>query len=394
MSRAHSTIGIAHARLAAAAAAALLGCNAAPASAAEVTLCTDLGRIVVELAEARAPLHTANFLAYVDSGFYTGTVFHRVVPGFVVQAGGVDRELAERATLPPVANESGNGLSNVRGSVAAARSADLSSATSQFYVNLVDNPRLDEPGYTVFGRVTEGMDVVDRIAALPTAAQAPFARDVPQPPPAIRSAARLDRAALEAFDALGTYAPPGARAAALAERIRAAAAAGEHAGALQAVAQYRAICGPPTAEIALLEARAAFATGAAARARYVLDDLLAVVDESDWAYAEARALRADPHGASALAPPAPLGPCTPPAAPAVPQAATADHNAMAAARARITSFFGDADVYAACLAEVAADAARPATERGAARAERERALGEKERLVAAFNAALREFRQR
>src|SRR5690606_41329979 len=111
-------------------------------------------------------------------------------------------------------------------------------------------------------------------------------------------------------------------------------------------------------------------------------------------YAEARAWRADPHGASALARRAPVGPCKGPETPIVPQGATADHNTMASARARITSFFEEADVYAACLAELAADEARPATERGAARTERERALADKERLVASFNAALREFNER
>jgi hypothetical protein len=144
----------------------------------------------------------------------------------------------------------------------------------------------------------------------------------------------------------------------------------------------------------LLEARAVLATGAEARARYVLDDVLAVADESDAAYAEARALRADPHGTSALTPPAQLGRCAAPATPSVPRGATVEHNAMAAARARIASFFIDADLYAACLAELAADAGRPAAERSAARAERERALGEKELLVASFNAELREFRKR
>src|SRR5690606_20391984 len=119
-----------------------------------------------------------------------------------------------------------------------------------------------------------------------------------------------------------------------------------------------------------------------------------VLDERDRAYAEARALRADPHGASAVVRPAPGGACKPPATPVVPQGATADHNAMASARARITSFFEEADVYVACLDELAADEARPAAERGAARAEREHALEEKERLVASFNAELREFNER
>src|SRR5690606_14675302 len=198
---------------------------------------------------------------------------------------------------------------------------------------------------------------------------------------------------LEALNAPETYGA-GDPAVALAERIRAAAAAGEHTSTLEAIAQYRAICGPPTAEIGLLEARAAFAAGADARARYAPDDLLAVLDEHDRAYAEARALRADPHGASALARRAPVGPCKGPETPIVPQGATADHNTMASARARITSFFEEADVYAACLAELAADAARPAAERDAAHAERERALAEKERLVPSFNAELSEVPQR
>jgi hypothetical protein len=171
---------------------------------------------------------------------------------------------------------------------------------------------------------------------------------------------------------------------------------GEHLGTLEAVAHYRALCGPPTAEIGLLEARAAFATGRDERARYVLDDLLAASDALDAFYAEARALRDDPHGtsANALARPAALAGCKAPATPDVPQGASADHNAMAAARAQIASFFVAADVYAACLAELATDAARPVAERSTARAERERALGAKALLVASFNTELLVFRSR
>ena len=137
----------------------------------EVAVCTDNGRFVIELADAQSPKHVENFLRYVDMSYYAGKVFHRVMPGFVVQGGGLDRQLRARPTLPPVPNESSNGLSNVRGSVSAARTTDPNSATSQFFVNLEDNTALDagaNPGYTVFGRVKEGIQVVDAISRLPT----------------------------------------------------------------------------------------------------------------------------------------------------------------------------------------------------------------------------------
>ena len=140
------------------------------AYATDVAVCTDRGRAVLELADTQAPLQVANFLKYVDMGYYSGLVFHRVKAGFVVQGGGVDRQLHGRPTLPPVANESSNGLSNRRGTVAAARTEDPNSAAAQFFVNLEDNPALDggaKPGYTVFGRVKEGFAVFDQISRLP-----------------------------------------------------------------------------------------------------------------------------------------------------------------------------------------------------------------------------------
>jgi cyclophilin family peptidyl-prolyl cis-trans isomerase len=129
---------------------------------------TSLGDIVVELDADAAPLTVANFEQYVEDGFYDGTVFHRVVAGFVVQGGGFEPGLVEKETRPPIANESFNGLLNKRGTLAMARTADPNSATSQFYFNLVDNPALDASfeqfGYTVFGTVVEGLAVVDQIA--------------------------------------------------------------------------------------------------------------------------------------------------------------------------------------------------------------------------------------
>ena len=139
-----------------------------------VVIETSYGDIRVALNPAKAPLTVDNFLGYVKSGFYAGTVFHRVMPGFMIQGGGMDAKLVEKPTRPPVKNEARNGLRNLRGTIAMARTSDPHSATSQFFINLKSNPALDFGvardgwGYTVFGEVIEGMEVVDRIAAVPT----------------------------------------------------------------------------------------------------------------------------------------------------------------------------------------------------------------------------------
>ncbi len=158
---------------------------------------TTLGTIVFELDPVAAPITSENFLAYVDSGFFDGsdgmgsTIFHRVIPGFVIQGGGLTEELDTKATMPPIVNESGNGLTNVRGSISMARTMDPNSATSQFFVNLVDNPGLDDgDGYAVFGAVVEGMDVVDAIAEVETASMGPY-DDVPVEPIVVTAVTRL-----------------------------------------------------------------------------------------------------------------------------------------------------------------------------------------------------------
>jgi cyclophilin family peptidyl-prolyl cis-trans isomerase len=146
-----------------------------------------MGDFVIELRTERAPLTTANFLRYVREGFYSGTLFHRVVANFVIQGGGHDAAtLKLKATHDSVFNESGNGLQNKRGTVGMARSEAAHSGNSQFYVNLVDNSDLDPVptrwGYTVFGRVVQGMDVVDRIGETATGATGPFKSDAPLKP--------------------------------------------------------------------------------------------------------------------------------------------------------------------------------------------------------------------
>lgn len=138
----------------------------------KVELETSAGKIVVVLFEDRSPVGVANFLQYVEDSFYNGTVFHRVIPGFMIQGGGYTSDLVQKQTRAPIKNEASNGLRNTRGTLSYARLMDVNSATSEFFINLVDNPSLNgdgvNDGYAVFGRVTQGMDVVDRIAEVNT----------------------------------------------------------------------------------------------------------------------------------------------------------------------------------------------------------------------------------
>jgi cyclophilin family peptidyl-prolyl cis-trans isomerase len=147
---------------------------------------TNMGKFVIELDPARAPLTVANFLEYVHSGFYSGTVFHRVIANFIAQAGAFDEKYGEKKPRPGIANESGNGLSNRRGTVGLARSAEPHSGDAQFFINLADNAGLDpQPtrwGYAVFGRVVEGMNVVDDIGAVATGEVGPLEKDAPLKP--------------------------------------------------------------------------------------------------------------------------------------------------------------------------------------------------------------------
>ncbi len=164
--------------------------EAAPTSNPRVLIKTSLGDITLELYPDKAPKSVENFLQYAREGFYDGTVFHRVIENFMIQGGGFTRELVQKRTRAPVHNEANNGLSNLRGTVAMARTSDPHSATAQFFINVVDNKRLDYVsdqngltwGYCVFGKVVEGMDTVDKIKAVPTDAQGPLPRDVPKTP--------------------------------------------------------------------------------------------------------------------------------------------------------------------------------------------------------------------
>jgi cyclophilin family peptidyl-prolyl cis-trans isomerase len=174
--------------------AAVQGCR--QAEPVQVVLETSLGEVTLELYPAKAPETVRNFLDYVDSGFYSNTLFHRVIPGFVVQGGGYEPGFREKPTKKPVRNEATNGLANKRGTISMARTPVVDSATSQFFINVADNRALDHRdrsergfGYAVFGEVTDGMDVVDRIVAVPTTRMGPH-QDVPRQDVLIVSARR------------------------------------------------------------------------------------------------------------------------------------------------------------------------------------------------------------
>ncbi|OPY90489.1 MAG: Peptidyl-prolyl cis-trans isomerase A precursor [Syntrophaceae bacterium PtaU1.Bin231] len=149
-----------------------------------VLIKTSKGEIEAVLYRDKAPITVDNFLRYVEDGFYSGTIFHRVIPGFMIQGGGFNRYFTRKPTRPPIRNEAANGLKNERGTLAMARTSVVDSATSQFFINVVDNDLLNhgarDYGYAVFGKVTKGMDVVDAIASVPTGPQGPFSSDVPR----------------------------------------------------------------------------------------------------------------------------------------------------------------------------------------------------------------------
>ena len=157
--------------------------QAASVSNPVVVMDTSMGKIEISLDQEKAPVTVKNFLAYTKSGFYDGTIFHRVINGFMIQGGGFTKDMSQKSTQAPIVNESGNGLANNRGTIAMARTNAPNSATSQFFINLVDNSFLNgsssRPGYAVFGKVTSGMDIVDKIAGVETGRRGMHA-DVPE----------------------------------------------------------------------------------------------------------------------------------------------------------------------------------------------------------------------
>ena len=248
--------------------------------------CTDRGAIDVTLDDQRAPLHSANFLRYAESGFYSGTVIHHVVPGSMVQGGRYNRTFGRREAGEPIINESANGLSNQRGTIAAARAENPNSATSQFFFNLTDNSHLDAtaaaPGYTVFGRVTAGLDVLDGIASMPTRPTGDLAA-VPDPLVVIRSIVALDRSPV-----FGVSVKPDPLA--LAASFDSADARGDATGVLAAADALRQSCIVLDSAQYIAEAQAAIELGRTDRARFVLESLLAEANPFDPVYRTAENL--------------------------------------------------------------------------------------------------------
>jgi cyclophilin family peptidyl-prolyl cis-trans isomerase len=166
-----------------------------PAPATQVQVVTSMGSFTIELNAERAPLTVAQFLKFVDQGYYSGTIFHRAIPNFVIQGGGYDVDYKLKGSPPKVVNESGNGLTNARATVGLARPPEPHAGDVQFYVNLADNAALDPSatrwGYAVFGKVVQGMDVVDEIATVPTGAKGPFKENAPLKPVVILKIERV-----------------------------------------------------------------------------------------------------------------------------------------------------------------------------------------------------------
>ncbi len=331
------------------------------ARATDVAVCTDVGNFTIELFDEQAPLHAANFLEYVDRGFYNGTVFHRVIEGFVVQGGGVTRTFRSKTTLPPVANEADNGLTNDRGTLSAARTSDPDSATSQFYVNLENNANLNrrggDAGYSVFGRVREGMPVVDNIAALPTGPAGPFSSDVTNPLVAVTSMVRVvpDRYAnLTGEDKL----------AALRADIDNAVAAEDNAAAAMHFNEYRAVCGELGPEMLLTETEVLAAVGRTAAAHESVTEYLRVANNTSEEYFRAMSLARELEAAvtdgsaeaMALQRLAELtAECELPSAPTIPNATSTTMDAMVEAQEAVQDYIEASTEALECLEELAED---------------------------------------
>ena len=373
----------------------------APVGATDVAVCTDAGRVIIELFDDDAPQHTANFLDYTDRGFYAGTVFHRVIEGFVVQGGGFDNELRGKRPGPTVPDESRNGHDNVRGSVAAARTADPDSATSQFFVNLTDNPALDatrrEPGYTVFGRVVEGMDVIDEIAALPTRGLGGFVADVPDPLIAITSVSRLEE---EPFgDATDAERPHEM----LRMQIERAVAAEDHVTAFRRLRQFRNVCGPMSPSLLTTEAQVALALDDETAAVAALEEYLRVAPDSDPGFAAAldSYLELVPETAvnestqimmpsvSELA-----AHCVPPEIPSIPDARSATMNELVEGQTAVRAFISASNDHLECLSAVIDGADLVKEERALLTSVHNRVIDTMESVASDFNDQIRLFRAR
>lgn len=367
----------------------LLVTDACPA--VEIAACTEHGAFKIELYADEAPRHTANFLDYVDRGAYSGTVIHRVAADELIQTGGYDGSFRPLVPLDPVPNESRNGLANLRGTVAAARAADPDSATSQFFVNLSGNTHLDATddaeGYTVFGRVTQGLDALEAISRLPTRAAGPLDADVPNPLVEIVSMVRLDRPALEA-------APPERRAELFRNQALQSATHAAPADVLAAVERYRSVCAGLDPAVLLAEAEAASALGRPQRARAALTQYFDRTDPGSADHARALALRADltPGPMSTLERIAPD--CAAPEPGEIADGATASYDVMMQTQDTVRAFMESSDEFLNCLSVVIDEGDLRERDHVLAVREHNRHVELMESVANDFNAEVRKFRDR
>lgn len=371
---------------------AVLFVSTTPAAwATEVSVCTDSGPITIELFDEQAPLHTANFLRYVEQGFYSGTVFHRVIEDFVVQGGRFDRQLQPREAIEPVQNESRNGLRNERGTLAAARNDDPHSATSQFFVNLSNNTQLDggedDWGYTVFGRVTEGIEVLDSIGELPTSGRGALTADVPEPLVAVSSMAVLDRAALAEI-------PEEARPDFIQRAISDAAALNDAERTLEWVRHYRAVCAPPDSYVLLIEANAAVARNDFKRAQYVLEDYFAITDRSHPSYSTAETLSRNLIPSAAPSTDSLIALCEMPRTPDIPNGSIDSLDRMVEGQADVRDFMTESEMYLDCLSDVIDGRDVSDAQRANAVQHHNQMVALMEQLAERFNEQVRAFKAR
>lgn len=319
---------------------------ASPAAlAVDVRLCTSEGAIVVELDERNAPLHAANFARYAEAGFYSGTVLHRVVNGTMVQGGGYDLALERRRPGDPVRNESGNRQSNRRGTIAASRGEDPDSATSQFFFNLSDNPHLDAtasaPGYTVFGQVSSGLEVLDRIAALPTRRVGDL-EDVPVPLVELEAVTTLPRTAL-----FGQSVEPDP--ATLESGLDAAIASGDATATLAAADALHRACIALDGAGRLAEAESAIALRRYDRARYGLEQYLARATALDPLLPRAQRLYASLPQPQTSNIDELIRHCQRPTAPAVPDGRTAELDSLRIIESEVMRYRQLGELYLNCV---------------------------------------------
>jgi peptidyl-prolyl cis-trans isomerase A (cyclophilin A) len=330
--------------------AALLILLASPAAlAVDVRICTNRGAIDVELDDRRAPQHSSNFIRYAESGFYDGTILHRAVPGSMVQGGSYNLAFERRAAGEPVANESGNGLSNRRGTIAAARSDDPDSATSQFFFNLSDNTHLDagpgSPGYTVFGRVTAGLELLDAVSMSPTRRVGDLDQ-VPNPVVEVEAVTVLDRAPV-----FGVSIEPDP--ATLQGDFERAQARGDAAGIIRAIDALKQSCIGLDASQRLAEAEAANTLGLTARSRYALEGYMASADRRDPALPAAqRLLTGLPEVTQTRDIDALIAQCRRPVAPSLPDGRFTERATMQLVEQTVVRYRQLGESYLACVARV------------------------------------------